>query len=541
MRYLFRYCSRYLKDHRFSLFFYILLCIIGSLFSLVGPYISGNFIDYLVLSSDSNHLVNYCILFAVISLIGLIFGYFTNRLYMKLQTKISFELNRDIICHIQKITLSFFKTQDTAYLNQQVNSDVNAIVTFCISVIQNILVNAITAIVPFILLFFISKSIFIILCILTIFYWTSYISLKRLLFKSSYEIKEIQSKYFGKLYEQISNIPFIKINVISEVFIKRLNMTFRYLFKSAMKYQRVTYMFSGLDTVITTLAQISLFSIGGISVIRGTLSIGSFTIVSTYFGMMLGAVRYFFNLGKTVQDNMVSYNRLIRIKNIHPETNGKILLSHIDMIEIKNLSFSYDNKKVIDNLSLKLEKGNIYIFKGSNGTGKTTLINLLMGLYIDEFDGNIFYNNKSIKEINMLDTRKRLIGVCEQEPSLMNATIAFNLFLNDIPLYDTARFRNLIKTFELESFINSTDKGIDTVISEKSDNLSGGEKQKISILRTLLKNPELIILDEPTSALDKKSRNQILNYLQVIKSDKIVIVVTHDENYMEIADKLVLF
>lgn len=538
---LFNFCKKYLKIHIIMMIVYISLCIFGSFFSMATPYISGSFIDYLISATDKSNLLRYCILFTSINLCGLALGYFTGKLLMILQTKIGFELNRDIIAHVQRLSLSFLKERDTAYLNQRINNDSNAIVSFCVGVIQNILINAVTIVVPFILLINMNKPIALILFGLILIYFLSYWLFKKPLFRASYDIKETQSEYFGKLYEQISNIPFLKINAISKIFIKRLELAFDKLLHSALRYQKISYMFSGLDSLIMVAAQVTLFLIGGAAVIDGTLSIGGFTIISSYFNMMLGAVRYFFNLGKSVQENMVAYNRLIEIQRMQPESNGDKSLEKIDTIETLHLSFAYSENKVVCDFNLKFEKGQIYVFQGTNGSGKTTFINLLMGLYIDECEGNVFYNGIKVKQIDMLKVRSSLIGVSEQEPILLNDTIKFNLCLGDELKFDKDEVEMLINLLGLETFIKSLPNGLDTIISEKGDNISGGEKQKLSILRTLIKKPDLIVLDEPTSALDKNSRDKFLDYLETIKTDKIIIMVTHDDACLRISDKTVKF
>ena len=126
--------------------FYISLCIISSFLALITPYLSGNFVDLLVGKANQARILDYCIVYLSVVLFGIVVGYFTDRLYMRISTKLSFEYNRDVIIHLQKVRLSFFYDQDTASLNQRINNDTNVVTTFCLSFFQNVVINGLTLI-----------------------------------------------------------------------------------------------------------------------------------------------------------------------------------------------------------------------------------------------------------------------------------------------------------------------------------------------------------------------------------------------------------
>lgn len=162
-------------------------------------------------------------------------------------------------------------------------------------------------------------------------------------------------------------------------------------------------------------------------------------------------------------------------------------MKKIDSVKLEDFSFSYNSKKIFEHFNYEFHKGNIYLIKGKNGVGKTTLINNILGLYIESYGGDILYNNYSIKELNLYEMRKNLISITEQEPVLFYQ----GNILKNIENNSNAAAMRLIKNFGLK------DIGV--------EQCSGGEKQKISIINSLLKNGELLILDEPSSALDKNS------------------------------------
>lgn len=538
MKKIFDICKIYFITHKNAVILYALLCVLLSLQSLATPYITGNFIDVLVIGSDLHGILNYCCIYTIITLISLIIGYICNRLYIKLQTTMSFELNRDVLIHLQKIPISYYFEQDKTSLNQKINNDANALITFCISLFQNLITNFLTVLLAILIISFFDIRIASVLFILIPCYYLVYKKFKNILFKSGYEFKKSQTEYFGKLFEQISYIKQIKIFSLFSSFIYRLNYAFNKTINNAYKYQNSSYFFSSLDTVILSLAQIFLFIYGGLKVISGKISIGSFTIISSYFGMMLSSIRYFFSLGKNVQDVMVSYERLYELINIKSESLGLIRFESVDNIEIKNVSLVSKNKIIISDFNANFAKDRIYVINGDNGSGKSTLINLILGLFIDEFKGDIFFNNTSIKDIDMYYLRQRCIGITEQEPILFEDSIIYNIFLDENK-DKSNNLSNLINILNFSDFLETLPSGIETKVCEKAATFSGGEKQKIALLRALIKDSDVLLLDEPTSALDSISSDRLMNYLKTIKKNKIIIIVTHDKRFLDVADDII--
>lgn len=528
-----KFCNKYFNNYKFYLVAYILITLSINGISIYSTYLTGSFIDKLINIKSINFVYSFCVILASITLIRLLFGYISSLMYMKMQMEIGYELNRDVIFHIQDVSLTFINRSDTAYLNQIINNDANSLIIFYITTIQNVIVNVVTFIITIYICFKINKLISIISIIFIGIYIILYKLSKSKLYKTNMLFKESQGGFFSSLLEQLLHIKFIKIHSFQKEFRQRVNTNFKDLFNKAIKNQKISYLFSSIDNTISMLAQILLFLIGSLQIIKGNFSIGMFTVFSSYFSMMLGSARYFFNLGKTYQENLVSYNRLMNLINQPKEKEGSNILNQIRNIKTKNLSLIFNDKIILNNINLSFEIGRIYGVIGVNGSGKSTLINLIMGLYINEKEGNIYFDDNDISQLNLYYLRKELIGISEQEPMLINESIKYNL-LN--PEVETELIYKYIDILGLDDYIKRQPKGLDTVIYEKNSNISGGEKQKISILRVLLKDPQIMIFDEPTSALDFKSTQKFINYLSSIKDNKIIIIITHDREIQGYCD-----
>ena len=534
---IFKFINKYIFKYKFQLFIFSSFTLISLIISIAMPYITGNYIDSLIDFRNSRTIINFTMKILFIGIINIVSSFMVSYSYVKIQTKSAIELNFNVLEHIMKMPILHFKNIDSAYLNQRVNSDSNTLVSFVVGNFLNIITKFLTLIFVSWISFNINYKLTLMLMPLIPLYLTIYFLFQKPLFKSGYDLKEKQNKFFSKMNEQLHNMKLIKLNSTFEESQKQLRGSFSVMLDSLLKYTRISYIFSSSDSMTMVVFQIIIFFFGGMEIIKGKLTIGQFTIISSYFSMIMGCISYFLNLGKSYQDALVSYNRLEEILKKSKEINGKKFMDRIDTIELKNVSFSYDNEKVIINhFNYKFEKGNIYCIVGQNGKGKSTLTNLILGLFNDYYTGKIYYNSLELKQLDMYRMRKRIIGISEQEPKLINNTIESNVTYG-IDIYNYDDIRKLLENLNLS--IDKFSKGLDTNINEDSNNISGGEKLKISLARTFLKDPDLIILDEPTSALDVDSIEKLKYILNRIKNKKIILIISHNKNILDISDKIV--
>jgi len=524
---IFTLCKPYLLEHKFKLVVYIVIALSSIAISILSPYIIGDFLDDLIAGGDIGVILRFCMVFGGLSILRIIKNYTVSAMYLKMQTQMAYKLNRSILRHIQSLSLSYVKKQDIAYLSQRIGSDSHSVIIYCISLLRSFLTNTVMLIVPFVILFAMHRFIALLLIGFLFLYVLIYRGFEKSLYNAGLEHREMQNKFFSSLFEQLKYIKLIKINSIQPEINKRAEIGFKNYIKAAIHNQKVNYLYSGLDSFISTIAQIILYVVGGIQILAGNFSIGMFTIFASYFKMMLEACRYFFGVGVYYQSTLVSYDRIQEILAESPETCGEKIINSVNKLAMQNINYSpIPGKKVFENFNAEFTTGKIYAVAGANGTGKSTLVNLLLGMYIDEYAGSITYDSVNIRHIDMVDARRNLIGFAEQEPTLLNDTICNNLFMEDIADIKYEALDNLINILNMQDFISKN--GLDFYISEKNTNISGGEKQKISILKVLYKNPPLMIFDEPTSAFDIETTQKFIKYLTNICKDKIIIIITHD-------------
>ena len=533
--------------HKASLIIYIFLIFIVALISISLPYIIGRFMDLLVYESniyESNRNIMYFpVIIGILGLVRIGISYITTMLYLNMRLNMGHRLNRKVIHHIHSLSLTYINHKDSVYLNQRINNDSNSLITFCISIMQSIITNLLMLVVPFVVLLNINMLVSTFMLGFIVLYIIIYLAFKKPLYNAGFNGSEAQAKFSSSLLEQLKYIKHIKINSIQNLMNARLADGFSNLKDAAIHNQKINYFYSSLDNFISMIAQVVLFVIGGMQVLSGEFTIGMFTIFTIYFNMILSASRYFFDLGASYQQTLVSYDRIIDILNQKPESCGTKSISNIREIKLQNLTFSYSlsNNNVFHNLNTTFTKGKIYVVIGTNGTGKSTLISLIIGLYIDEYMGKITYNGADIRDLDMATIRRKHISFAEQEALLLEGSIHYNVFLHDtVAAYNSINMKKLtdhINALDMQDFISKY--GFDYNINEKNTNISGGEKQKISILKVLQKNSSVMIFDEPTSALDTQTTKKFIEHLQQIKKDKIIIIITHDKFVKEQCDDII--
>lgn len=529
MNKIFKFCKKYFFNHISSMLILFVILLLAGLCTILLPLISGSFIDYLVNADSENSLLTYCLVFALLTIANIVIGFFANRIYTKLNLLLTFEIAQDIIQHSQRLTIFYFYNRNISQLTQQINIDTKALVDFCFDFLNNVILNFFKFLGPLIIIFTMNRNVFIIVIILIIIYAMSYTAFRTILYKSNYDVKERQNIYFAALYEQLSKIKFLKIFAVADWFNKKIICYFQKLMLSVMKLQIVQYSYSGLDTGIMSIGQICLFIIGGSLVLKKVITIGDFTVISTYFSMVVTSTRYFFGLGQQIQTTLVSFERLQQITREPEEIEGRKKINSINKIEICNVNFSYGDHQILQDVNICLKKGFSYALLGHNGTGKTTLVNILIGLYRG-YTGEIYYDDYILKELDTNFLRKERISVIEQEPSLIQDTLYKNIIL------DGEIAKEEIKHWVDEWLTDNKFRDLDMQINEKSNNISGGERERIAIIRAIVKDSDLIIMDEPTASLDKESSYKLKELIKKMWKDKIVLVITHDDALAKICD-----
>ena len=495
--------------------------------------------------------INANLFFLIIFLIfffKLIFSVYTVFFQSKFQNFLQSDLQ--ILIFTSYLNLDFqnvVNLKRSDFLNNVINVINIFIFAFFRSLLQ--LINEIFLLIG-IILFLVVYGEFKIIIILGIFLLFIFINFK--FFKNKIELYGKRSIEENSKIIQIINYFSISIH---EVFIYNLTNKFKNIFKFSSK--NIAYYKYFNDRIVNSIKHfieffgiILILSIVYFLKSYGEMKISEIIITISVYVIAIARIMPIINrtaiAEKQIRYGLQSVKEVYQIIKKSYSLNKPIakirkhkfrkedLVFH--KIKFENVSFGFNKKKVFENINFEINKGEIYGIKGKSGSGKSSLLNIILGLF-DNYDGKISLDTVNIKNIHDYNI---LMGFVPQEVNLINDTIKNNiLFFRDIKI-DKAYFEKLIKVLDLNELIYPNQDGEDFIISETNKNISGGQKQRIGIARALISKPKILVLDEFTSALDEETEARILKYLKKLKDELnvTIILTSHKKTTLNICNRI---
>lgn len=500
---------------------------------VVSPYLSGLYIDELIAGISFHSFVAFILIIAAANFLKIALRYLQSLVSTNLGQRMVHQINNIIFQKIFASNYAYYCNIDCAYYIDQINRDSNAVVNFLISNIFNFFLQAATIIASAVIVFQADKLLCVIILLLIPFYICTFLLNKNKMHTAKAALKQRLNQYASNCAEQINKLSYIKRNTLYHEMGERLTHSFNHLLSASLHSVSVDYLFTNLNQVVIILAYLCIIGIGGYKVTTGALSIGLFSVINTYFNMMISSVSYFVGIAGSYQDTKISFQRIQKILQTPDEDKGDLLPESIHQVEVKDFSLQYGSHVILNHCNVTFRTGCIYGLRGPNGTGKTTLLNALVGLFSGEVSGHIYYDGISTDQLDMPALRRKKISYIEQAPVLLNMSVRDYLHFGIEQNHAVSENQeHLLKVWDIDYLL-------DKEMNENGSNFSGGEKQKLALVRALSKESSLILLDEPTSALDKPSVAKLIDLLQSIKSNTIIIVVSHDLDMLEHCDEVI--
>lgn len=527
-----KFVSKYLNEFKTEIFIFSILSLIISTMGILIPLITGNFIDYLLSNPTMNTIAKFIVLFVMFAFVQVICSFNFNVISAKIQSNISYQIISDVIDHIQNCSLKKFNYLDPTYTIERILNDVKMIVNSIQFFLSGFLSN--TLIFLFCFYVILTKVPIIAICqlILIVTYYFIFKYIRPLLIEVSVRLKEESAHLISNLQNQIKNIKFIKAYNIFEYSKNKADSIYKKLYYTNIRYCKLNFILGG--TNITSLfLQLLLFYYGGYLIISNRMTIGLFTVLISYLNTTNKTIEFFMNLNSKIVDFKLSIDRILHFFKTSIDTEGSIQLENIDNIQIQSLFFQYKNEYVIKDFSYEFTKGKIYQIVGKNGCGKTTLIMLMIGMFLGDYEGKILFNHININDINMKSVRDEKISIMFQDDYILPETLEENIVFNKkYDLRKNSYLINLMSKLCILDFYKNKDLCL--------NKLSGGEIRKIEFIRFLIKyQSDLIILDEPTTYLDNEAKNILFDYLNKNKKNKIIILISHENIFDNLVDETI--
>ena len=437
------------------------------------------------------------------------------------------DMRRDVYEHLQKLPVKYFDNNQTGNIMSRIVNDLQDISELAHHGPEDLFISFFMIVGSFIVLLRINALLTVIVfCILPIIIWYSMYKRKKLL-DSSVKTREKTGDINARLQNSISGIRVSKAFVIDEDEKERFEEGNQQFVKAKAYSYKVMAEYTAGVGFFTDLLDYSVLIVGAIFTYYGKINIGDFLAYLLYIKIFTQPIKRLIAFVEQYQNGMSGFKRFMELIEVDKEMDkeGAQDIGKVEgEIRFENVSFSHESKKVLDNISLTIEKGKMLALVGPSGGGKTTLCNLIPRFYnVDS--GDIKIDGKSIYDVKVESLRKN-IGIVQQDVFLFTGTIKENILIGKTDATDEEVIE-AAKKANIHDLIMQMPDGYDTNVGERGTKLSGGQKQRIAIARIFLKNPPILILDEATSALDNITERLIQESLEDLCKGRTTIVVAH--------------
>jgi len=527
-----RFIIKYLLNMKGIMALITFLTFLSSGMNLLLPYLTKEIFDSGIMAGNIGLIIRLSLLLIGIYVVKFFVNYYSNNLYTKSSVLFTMSIKKDLYSHLLQLPMRYFDQNKKGYLLSRID-EANSLSVLFSSVIFDFIATFITAIGA--LYFILSKSWVlgaVSFVFLPLFYLLTRLSLRRI-HVSSRDLYEVTAKTKGKLQESIEGIQELKQLNNEEKTFEELKEQINKISAKTIKRGKFAAMGTESVSFLMNTSQVLITIIIGIFIVQGNLSIGDYMALTQYVLMLYAPVQLLATFSMTIQPGLAALERIgdILSEDTEKRTSG-ISVESIDHIEFRNVSFHYETRgTILNNVTFTMKKGENVSLEGVNGSGKSTIVKLLLGLYPD-YSGVININGINLKDINIKSLRDK-VGIVSQNVILFSGTLLDNIKMANPNISDEG-LGQLLEIFNDKMFQDMDPYAM--MISEKGNNLSGGQRQKIAILRAMAKDPEILIFDEATSNLDNASKMLLKNAICNIFDEKTCIIISHEEEISGLSD-----
>jgi len=539
------YIFRFVKPYKTSLFSLLIFLLFYNVLSTALPYLTFTVILDDFLPNHDFKSINFVVMIIVFMVLIMAFiDFLVGYIMSYMGSMITFDIRNYLLRHLEGLSLKFYSDRHSGEILERLNIDVAAIQNILtieiISLVTNVSKFAFITVAVFYLNPILATPMFIMVMFQSIFVFFA----TRRMHKDIKETREKESKLIGYLQERITLIKVIQVFVQKKY--EEMIHSFRSdaIINQALNIASVRSQLRAITMFLRNFTPLLVLWIGSYLIIIDKMSIGELITMWMYSIQYIWPVFAIVMAVNRFQESIVGVQRVKAYLDEVPEVTevpNPIKNAAIKgEIEFQNVNFSYEkNKQVLFDMSFKIEAGETIAFVGESGSGKSTITNLIFRFY-DPDNGRILLDGKPLTEYSLRLLRKN-IGVVFQETDMFVATLRENLAYGATKRVTDEEIMSAVRTTLLEELVNKLPQGLGTMVEEKGKNFSGGEKQRISICRLILRNPNIVIFDEATSALDTQSESMISETMKLVMKKPTSIIIAHRLSTVVDADRIFVF
>lgn len=538
----------YLKPELPILVISVIISIITTALALVPPILTRTLVDEILPNKNSRLLATVVVMLVCINVIHYLLAGIRGYMLRVSGDKIVARIRCEVYEKAQYLPMRFYDKTSTGSVINRISGDTATIQAFMLRITQEVVVQ----------FFKLIGIVVVMLCIdwkLTLF---SLFPVPLVVIGSRIFKKKI-APFYRRIWRRSSAVTSVLADTIPGIrvtksYTNEKNATERFgecvddWRRIDTKAGKILNAYPAIVNCLMNCGSVIIWAMGGNMVINGlstgngsAISVGLLVSFISYATMFYEPVNFFANLSDSMQNAMASLERIMDILDAEPEHDFGKGNTNVNMggrIEFKNVNFSFDRtKKVLKNINLSIEPGDIVGIVGTTGSGKSTLINLLLRYY-DTYEGKITIDGVDIRKIDMQYYRSH-IGYVQQESQMFHDTIYNNIAYGD-GNFSVDEVINAADIANAHEFIVRQPDGYDSVLGERGVGLSGGERQRISIARAMLRNPKMLVFDEATASVDSETEHLIQDAIERLISGRTTIMIAHRLSTLSKANKIVV-
>lgn len=539
-----------LKDHKAKLIITIVCAIISTAFTIIAPLLIGKSTTIIYEGTtkiinhtgtiDLNSLMNLLIIVVVLYVVSALFSYLQSYFIIELSTKISFDLRQRIMDKILYLPMEKIGENKRGDILSRMTNDIDSLQHG----ISQSFVQLTTAVITLVGVFIMMLSINVIMALATIVLVPIAFLVIKFITKhsQSYFLKQLEFKgsLNGQIEETFTGHDIIRAFNQEEISMEKFEKDNNSWFNNEWKSQFFSSLNGPLMNFISNFTYVVIAVLGAVFVLQKAIAVGDILAFFQYSQSFTRPIQQITRVMNQIQTAMAASERIFEFLDLddeeHPSTRKLDTIN--DNITFEDVSFGYSpNEKIIKNLTFEVKKGQKIAIIGETGAGKTTIVKLLMRFY-DIDSGSIKIDGVDIDEYDKHSLRSH-VGMVLQDSWLFSDTIKSNIRYGNLEVSDD-EIVDASKQVYIDNFIRQLPDGYETTLNEDSDNISHGQKQLLTIARTILSSKEILILDEATSSVDTRTEKLIQKAIDKLMENKTSFIIAHRLSTIRNADKIIV-
>ena len=523
--------DKFILSQKKKIIYLIIVILLGIIASMAIPYVFGKIIDLIVIKD-----LQLVLRFILISLFLNIFQSLSSILEEWIGNILSVDCSNNIkeamFSKILDTRYEFLNSYGEGELVSRIENTGDKIVGFYIELFSSIVMILFSIIISAYIMIRISLKLFIVaIILLPLTYGINYIFKSTIISKQRDYIANLDA-YSDYLIDTISNLTGIKLNNLEKTFKGNYKNRLQDLKRVSMSNLKINMTVTSLQDLITIILSSLILFISAKLIILGNLTLGNIVAFSSYMEKLHSSIKNIGDLNLSFNEVIVDLERYKKIMDYDSEKkiDGK-KLSKVTSLKFKNVSFKYNDEYILKDFSFEISKPGLYAIVGENGSGKTTIFNLISKLYTD-YEGEILINGKEIRNYKDEDLRNEVLFI-ESKPFILRENLNSNITLFEKKKVDELYLKKIIQFLELERIEKYSTKNL-------KDTLSKGEQQKIQLVRMMIGRYSLILLDEVLSGLDQEMKKKVISKIKEKSGENIVVIITHEQEIQRVCDDIFL-